>query len=108
MEPTWKRPKVIPSKTEHLESPCGTLHLTLGWEEEDGRLIETRAVIGKNGICPNVLLDTVAKLLSMYLQSPEPRYKIAEKIKKQFIGVACVQGKPCVEIIAEKILEELK
>jgi len=107
METTWKRPKTIPSKTEHIETDgCGTLHLTLGFEE--GHLIEVRAVIGRNGTCGGVLLDTCAKLLSMYLQSPEPRYKVAEKIKKQFIGVKCAQGKPCVEIIAEKILKELK
>lgn len=109
MEATWKRPKTIPSQTEHIETEaCGTLHLTLGWQEEDGRLIEVRAVIGKNGICGNVLLDTVAKLFSMYLQSPESRYKIAEKVKRQFIGISCAQGKKsCGELIAEKVLEEL-
>ena len=109
METEWKRPKSIPSKTHHIETEgCGTLHFTMGWEEEDGRLIEVRATIGKNGICGNILLDTVAKLMSMYLQSPEPRYKIVEKFKRQFVGVKCNQGKPCIESLAESVIKELE
>lgn len=118
METEFKRPKEIPSKTEHIElstEGCGTLHLTLGWEEAEGRLIEVRCIIGKSGICGNVLLDTIAKLMSMYLQSPEPRYKIVEKFQRQFLPdkkgnrVVCGQGlKSCVEEIAERIVKELQ
>ncbi len=118
METTWRRPKEIPSKTEHIvleTEGCGTLHLTLGWEEIDGRLIEVRAVIGKSGVCPNVLLDTVSKLMSMYLQSPEPRYKISEKFQRQFMPdtkgnrITCSKGsgKSCIEEISERVLKEL-
>jgi len=114
METNWKRPKVIPSETEHIVlENCGTLHLTLGTEDE--RLIEVRAVIGKNGICGNVLLDSLAKSLSILLQTDYPRYKICEKLKRQFLPdtkgnkIVCGQtGKSCVEEIAERIVKILE
>ncbi len=116
MQNEFDRPKVIPSTTEDIKMPnCGTLHLTLGKEKEGGRLIEVRAVIGRNACCAYVLLDTVAKLMSLYLQSPEPRWKIAELFKRMFIidekgnRIVCSHGKEksCVEEIAQRILAEL-
>ncbi len=101
----WKRPKVIPSKTEHIETECGTIHLTFGYEED--KLIEVRCTIGKSGICANVLLDSFAKLVSIALQSQMPRYKICEKLKKQFVGAKCNQGVSCVDVISQKIINEL-
>ena len=112
----WKRPKTIPSVTEQIKMPsCGNLHLTLGWEEDGGRLIEVQAVIGRSGTCPCVLLNTTAKLMSMLLQSSEPRFKIVEKFKKQFLPdtkgnqITCGQdkGKGCIETIAERVIKEL-
>jgi len=87
VETTWKRPKEIPSKTFHIETQEGTLHLTLGYEDE--RLIEVRAMIGKAGTYAQIMLDTIAKLISMYLQSPEARYKIVKKFNKQFAEMFC-------------------
>jgi len=106
METNFKRPKVIPSKTEHIETVCGTLHFTMGYDED--KLIEVRCQIGKSGICQNVLLDSFAKMVSIALQSQMPRYKICEKIKKQFVGVRCNQGQSCVDVIADKIIKELE
>jgi hypothetical protein len=113
----WKRPKEVISTTEKipLSAGCGNLHLTLG--KEDDKLIEIRAVIGKNACCGYVLLDTIAKLMSVYLQSPEPRFKIVEKFKRQFMPdgkgnrITCGQPKgqkSCVEEISERILKELE
>ena len=85
MDTDWKRPKTIPSKTYHIDSNEGTLHLTLGYEDE--RLIEIRGTIGKAGSYANSLIDTACKLISMYIQSPEPRYKIIKKFKKQFCDI---------------------
>ena len=110
METTYKRPKEIESKTEAIKLECGTLHLTFGYQEEvEGKIVEVRAVIGKSGVCGNILLDSYAKAMSMLLQSPMPRYKIVEKIKKQFKGVVCSQGeKSCVNEIALRLLKELE
>ena len=110
----WKRPKVLPSTTHHIETSCGTLHLIL--VKEDNKLVEIRATIGKNGVCPNVMLDTICKLTSMYLQSPEPRYKIVKKMKKQFVDMNC--GQPftyegdnysgCHDLIMKIVVGELE
>jgi hypothetical protein len=114
METDYKRPKEIKSKTEAISlSSCGTLHLTIGYLDEIddvyGRVTEIRAVIGKGGVPCNILLDSWAKAMSMLLQSPMPRYKIIEKIKKQFIGVVCTnQKQSCVNEIAVRLLKELE
>jgi hypothetical protein len=55
----------------------------MGYEEgDDGvkRLIEVRGVIGKAGTYSNVWVDSLCKLLSCYIQSPEPRYKFSKKL----------------------------
>lgn len=114
METDYKRPKEINSKTEAIKLPnCGTLHLTIGFLDEIddiyGRVTEIRAVIGKGGIPCNILLDSWAKAISMLLQSPMPRYKIIEKVKKQFVGVTCASEKEsCVSVISERLLKELE
>lgn len=87
MDTNWKRPKVIPSTTYHIDTNEGTLHLIFGFE--DDKLIEVRGMIGKAGSYSNILIDTICKLVSMYLQSPEPRYKIVKKFKKQFVDMKC-------------------
>jgi ribonucleoside-diphosphate reductase alpha chain len=102
----WKRPKSIPSQTEKITTQCGSLFLTFGYEGD--RLIEVRISIGKSGICANVLLDCFARMISIALQSNMPRCKILKKIKKQFVGVKCNQGQSCVDIVAERIIKELK
>ena len=120
MDKDYVRPKEIKSKTEAIKlEGCGTLHLTFGFLDEVddvyGRVTEVRAVIGKSGCCPSVLLDGFAKNLSMLLQSPMPRYKIIEKLKKQYYnpktleGVSCTGGgKSCVSVIAERLLKEME
>ena len=116
---SYRRPKVVQSKTEAYKlDNCGTLHITFGYLDEVddvyGRVTEVRAVIGKNGVCGNILLDSFAKNLSMLLQSPMPRYKIIEKLKKQYYnpktleGVTCGNGKSCVSVIVEKLLKEME
>ena len=111
----YRRPKELPSVTEHLKVGCGgTLNLTVSYEED--KIIEVRAVVGKNGTCSNNLLDAFCKVVSMYLQSPMARYKIVKKFKKQFVESSC--GMPfqwngkkycgCVDYISQKIVEDLE
>jgi hypothetical protein len=112
----WKRQKEIPSQTHRIETSCGKMFMTLGFEDE--KLIEVSARIGKSGICPCVLLDTTCKLISMYLQSPEPRYKIVKKFKKQFMDMSgCESGKfkhedreynCCADFISKVVIKEIE
>ena len=120
MEPGWKRPKTIPSKTEHITTNCGTLHLTIGYDND--KIVEVKGMIGKNGTCANSQLDMICKLISMYLQSPEPRYKICKKFRKQFTyegdnkDLGCGQDKfwhekkeyfGCGDYISQRVISEL-
>ena len=119
MDTNWKRPKVIESETPLIKTNCGGLYVILG--KEDGKLIEVSATIGKGGTCSNYQLINFCKVISMYLQSPEPRYKIAEKFKKQFASLkdkdtGCGQGKffhekeeyqSCEDYIVKRVIKEL-
>jgi len=114
METSWKRPKTLPSTTEHIDTQCGTLHFTI--VKEDDKLVEVRGMIGKSGTCGNVFLDTICKMVSMYLQSPEPRYKICKKFRKQFVDMNCGQGKfvwegeeytGCIDYVIKRVVKEL-
>lgn len=110
----WHRPKELPSQTLHIEtSSCGTLHLTIC--TESNKVIEVRSLIGRNQTCGNILLDSFAKVLSCYLQSTEPRYKIVRKLRKQFLpdtkgnSIQCSGGqKSCIESIVEKIIDHIE
>jgi len=110
----WKRPKEVNSTTTHIKTACGTLNYIKGYEGK--RLIEVRAIIGKSGVCPNILLDAFWKTMSCYLQSPETRVKICKKIKKQLEGVDCgshfkvneKEYKSCIDYIAQDILKEIR
>ena len=110
----FKRDKTIPSKTYHIPTDCGTLHITLG--KQDEKLIEVRGTIGKSGICPNCQLDNFCKAISIILQSELAQYKIVKKFKKQFVGSSCGQpftyeGKPytsCHDLIAQWVCKELE
>lgn len=109
----YKREKSLPSVTEHIETECGTLHLTLGFQDEILR--EIICVIGKSGVCGNIMLDTIGKLISIILQSEMPRYKIIKKLKKNFEGMNC--GTPftfqdkeytgCHDYIIKRIVKEI-
>lgn len=103
----YDRPKVIPSKTLDIKTNCGTLHMTMGYDKPEGKLIEIRLVIGKNGVCGGVLLHNVAFLLSRWLQSPDPRYKIKELIERNMIGTSCSQGISCLDVLARRVVDAL-
>ena len=118
MTETISRPKEIPSETHRVETDgCGGLHITLGFEEMERtkRLIEVRVLLGKNGgSCGNILLDTVAKLTSVYLQSADPTYIKAKKLRHLFMpdtkgnAITCPGGKSCIEDVIRLVLKELE
>ena len=112
------REKEIPSSTHRVEtSGCGTAHVTLGYQELENtrKLIEVRILIGKNGgSCGNILLDTIAKLISVYLQSSDPTYKKAKRLRHLFMpdtkgnAITCTQGRSCIEDVIRLVLKELE
>ena len=109
------RPKELKSETFHIKTEsCGTLHVTVGSLDTD-KVIEVRAVIGKNQVCSAILLDSFAKMVSTYLQSSEPRYRIVKKLRHLFLpdtkgnSISCTGGgKSCIELIIEKIVDRIE
>ena len=113
--PDFKRDKVIPIQTFHIDTEaCGTLHLTIGKQED--KIIEVRGTIGKAGTCCNTFLNSFCLITSILLQGDMPRYKIIEKFKNQFIETNC--GQPfiwrdkkytsCVDLISCVVNAELE
>jgi len=110
----WKRPKDIKSVTINIKTQCGTLNITKGYDGDN--LIEVFAIIGKNGVCPNILLSSFCKCLSIVLQSGLAKYKCVKKIKKQFQDVSCgmefqyekKRYMSCLDFIAQNVVEELE
>ena len=111
----WKRDKELPSETFEIQLPtCGKLHLVV--VKENDKVIEVRALIGRNSTCPAILLDSFAKILSCYLQSDFPRYRIVKKLRKFLPDtkgnrISCTGNENqagCVESIIAKIIDQIE
>jgi len=108
----WKRPEVMRGRSPKLNTPCGTLYLTLN--EDGGILREVRINMGKSGSCIGIMFPTIALFISVMLQSNMSREKIKKTLLKQFDGncgqVIWQEGErfsSCIDWIITKILEEM-
>jgi type III secretory pathway component EscR len=117
MTSKWKRPKTLDGKTA-VVSLCGNIYVTFNYDHDrDGKLVEVRATVGKGGTPCNILLTAICFLISCYLQSPEPRYKIIKKLKKNLLDApACMQSfefeektyTSCFDYILKNVVKELE
>ncbi len=112
---SWKRPKELPSTTTEIETPgCGNIKLTI--VTEDDKVIEVRCVIGKQPTCPGILMDSFAKILSCYLQSDFPRFRIVKKLRaflpdSKGNRITCAQnakGPSCIESVIASIIDHIE
>lgn len=82
-EPT-KRPVRLSGLTEKIETSCGTLYVTINWNDE-GKPFEVFTRIGKAGGCASSQSEALGRLISMSLRSGiSPNY-----IQKQLRGITC-------------------
>ena len=116
-EKGWKRPKTLTGQTK-LVTLCGEILVTFNYDNErEGKLIEVRASVGKEGTPCNALLSMCCFLISCYLQSAEPREKIIKKIKKNLIDAPACMNKyefegikytSCIDYILKNVIKELE
>ena len=79
-----KRPMRLSGLTEKIETSCGTLYVTINWNEE-GNPVEVFTRIGKAGGCASSQSEALGRLISMALRSGiNPNY-----IQKQLRGITC-------------------
>lgn len=109
----YERPPVLEGRTIKFPTPCGSLYLTIN--EDKSKVREVRMRLGKVGYCQRLLLETIAILLSVILQSDIPRQKIIKALSHQMES-GCGMGKiwykgeyynSCMDYAVEKILEEI-
>lgn len=107
-----ERPEVLEGRTHKIETPCGTLYITLN--QLEGKLFEVRIIKGKPGSCLRGMLETIAILLSVLLQAKIPRDKIAKTLLNrvscncsEIIRYKGDEYSSCVDYIMKLILEDL-
>jgi ribonucleoside-diphosphate reductase alpha chain len=80
----FSRPEMLEGYTLEAKTNCGTLFLTLN--EFQDKLTEVRMTMGKSGSCFNILLQTIALLISVMLQEGVDKQKIYKTLNHQFEG----------------------
>lgn len=112
METILDRPEVLEGYTPKLETPCGSLYFTLN--EYDSKLCEVRVTMGKSGTCMNIMLQTIALLISVMLQSGISREVIKKALLNQFEGncgqtiwYKGVRYHSCLDWMIQKMLEDM-
>lgn len=106
------RPEVLIGYSPKVDTPCGTLYLTLN--ELDGKLFEVRATMGKCGSCYGIMLQTITLFISVMLQEGISKQRICDILFKQF-GGSCGQTiwhngekySSCVDFMVQKIIEDM-
>ena len=83
-----KRPKVLESTTERVETGCGNLYITIGYEEAR-KPIEIFAALGKAGGCSQCQNEALARTVSLGLRCGVP----AEDYIKELKGLQCPSKK---------------
>lgn len=74
-----KRPKVTTSETVKVDTGCGKIYITLGWDGD--YLIEVFATLGKAGCCPRAQLQALTRSVSLGLKYGIPLEEYVEELK---------------------------
>ena len=75
-----QRPDVLSGISEKLKTGCGNIYITVN-SDEQGRLFEIFANLGKAGGCPSAQLEAIARLVTLSLRSGIPAEEVVEHLK---------------------------
>ena len=101
-----KRPKVVQSVTEKVETGCGKLYITITFLDDE--VFEVFAALGKAGGCATCFLQAITTCVTLGIRHGVP----LDVYTKKLIGFRCpapswdegVQYLSCVDAIS-KVLE---
>jgi len=107
---TAKRKKALSGKTLQYASGCGTLYITVNFDES-GKIIEVLA--NPNGGGCNASIEAMCRLASVALRNNHPVTDIIRQLRKVNPCVAAgknkqAEGKSCADIIGRCLAEHLK
>jgi len=74
------RPEVLSSCTVETKTGCGTLYVTIGWDEY-GEALEVIAWLGKTGQCQNCSLEAVTRVVTLSLKYNAPLKSVYKQLK---------------------------
>ncbi len=105
-----KRPKLVQSVTERVESGCGKLYVTVSFL--DNEVFEVFAIIGKAGGCSTCMLQAITTCITMGLRHGVPLDVYIEKL----LGFRCpspswddgTQYLSCIDAISQVLERQPK
>ena len=77
------RPKTLSGFTYRIKTGCGTLYTTVN--EDDGKVVEVFARMGKAGGCASSQIETMGRLISLGVRAGAP----VSDIILQLQGISC-------------------
>lgn len=100
---------VLEGLTVRIDTPCGSMYVTVN--KYEGEIVEVFARLGKAGGCAACQNDTIARVISVALQSGAD----IRRIIKQLIGAKCPEsngessdrGVSCPDAIGKVLQSEL-
>jgi len=107
---TAKRQKELSGKTRQYTSGCGTLYITVNFDDS-GRIIEVLA--NPNGGGCNASIEAMCRLASISLRNGHPVTDVIRQLRKVNSCVAAgksqkAEGKSCADIIGRCLMDLMK
>jgi len=75
-----KRPRVTTSLTRKVDTGCGKIYVTLGWDGD--YLVEVFSSLGKAGCCPRAQLQALTRSVSLGLKYGIPVEDYVDELKE--------------------------